>query len=40
MRENLEKPPGKLGETAGEKGRKGWGNRNTAAAVNYNTARC
>ena len=34
-----EKPPGKQGETAGVTGRKGGGNGNTAAAVNYNAAR-
>jgi hypothetical protein len=35
-----EKPPGKQGKTAGETGRKGRGNGNTAAAVHYNAARC
>jgi len=36
---NREKPPGRGGGTAGETGRKGRGNRNTAAAVHYNAAR-
>ena len=39
-RGNREKLPGKQGETAGETGRKGRGNGNTAAAVSSNTARC
>jgi len=39
-RGNREKPRGKRGVRVGERGRKVGGNRNTAAAVHYNTARC